>query len=445
MAFPVWHPDKEISDDTECKRSWYNKYVKKLPVPDRDFTNVGSELHACVERYLESGDLEEGEPFPDGWDKKLKKEEAELVKNLVTQGIEEGFIQKEPQRVIELPLWDGKDHLSTLQNLKPTWSGDFLESQSKACWEIAPGILITGYIDLWHSGNKIKDWKTSSNPHKYGLSVDKESTKYVGHDIQLLLYALFLRKVKGVKGHIEVSHTYFPTKNSTKIKEVKCKIAPNVLEKFHKWLTDKVIPAFLELKAMTEPEVKELPHGESACDRYGGCPYKKLCAGTLGEREYKIINNINKGVSKMAEKKKSLADILKEKKAAGKKEEPTPTPTPEVKKEEPTPTPKEAPQETDTVGYTLIIGASVRSTSNQFTTLTKFFNEVTSGMVKEMDVDDWWSLDAFDRKELFQKGKEEILKMANGKTIVCRFLEPDLKALLNVIYDDATTVIEGGL
>ena len=131
--------------------------------------------------------------------------------------------------------------------------------------------MIPGFIDLWHSGNQIVDWKSSANPQKWGLSLDRDSISYLGHDVQLLLYAVYLRKVKKVKGPINVGHTYFQTKNKPLVREIKVEVPEVVLDKFYNWLITTVIPAFVELQGMKLSFVKTLPFGEDACKKYSGC------------------------------------------------------------------------------------------------------------------------------------------------------------------------------
>lgn len=429
IVFPLYKKD----DDSHCKRKWFNKYIQKLPQPRQEFTKLGSALHGCVENYLNSADMESGDPFLDGWDLGLTGNQPEIVQELVNKSIEEGYVTKKKERHIEASIWDGKDHFETLKKLKPNWSEEEVRAAAKTCWEIVPGVLITGFIDYMHSGNTIMDWKTSSNPERYGLNLDEKSTKYIGYDVQLLLYATWLRKVKNVEGPINIGHTYFQTRNTLKISSVSSDIQPCVLDAFFDWLVTTVIPEFQSLSKMEESQVKTLPVGGKACEKYRGCPYQRLCSESVTKEEYIKIQELNM----------SLMDKIKNKAKETTEEK--------VEKVEPkvlTNTDNQGGKEFKPVpagGFELILGSSVRSTKSDFTTLTSFFNEVTAGILAELGESDWWSLDPFNRRTLFIKGKEEIIKMAAGKRIVCRFLEPDCKALLNVLIDEAETVIEGNM
>jgi hypothetical protein len=382
-----------------------------------------------------SSDKEEGDPFIKGWDEGLTGDQPEIVKTLVEKGISEGYTIKEQDRHIEISLWDGKDHFDTLRKIKDKWTDSEVRAAAQTCWEIKPGVLLTGFIDYLHSGNHIMDWKTSSNPERYGLNLDDKSTTYIGYDVQLLIYATWLRKVKGVEGPINIGHTYFQTRNTLKVSSIKHDIQPEVLDEVYDWLVNTVIPEFESLSMLEESQVKTLPVGKKACEKYRGCPYQKVCSESMTRAEYCKVQEVMKGVKKMG-----LMDKLK---SANNAEEVKPKAAPKKEKKE---APVEAPVEAlVTGGYTLIIGAAVRSYNSDYITLTAFFNDIQEGICKELGKDNWWSMDPFARREIFASGKEEIINQAQGKTIICRFLEPDVKALLNVLMDDATTIIEGGL
>ena len=471
MVFPIY----KHNDETHCKRSWYNKYVKKLPVPDRDFTNLGTVLHSCIENYLESGDLDTGDPFPGGWDKGLRSDESDKVRELVELGIEEGYIVKSKKRMIEMSIGDGKDHTTLLRKLKPEWDEDWIKEKATQCWEIVPGVLLTGFIDYYYNINKIIDWKTSSDPMKYGLKKDSKSTKYIGFDLQLLLYATFLRKVMNVQGPIEVAHVYFRTKKEAKVLKVSHTFSPEDLDEFYEWLTTVAIPDMLELKEMKEGVVVSLEHGKEACNRYGGCPYKPICSGNRTEEEYKIIHSIGKGESKMG---KSLMDMIKDaggeleadsKKSEGKEvsipavedtskneavvEETAPAPTPEEQEaveelKEKVEEIKETQQEVEAKvtpkkrkGSTLCIGCQpIRGCKP--VSLTMVFREIVSAICTELGEDDWYKLDPFKRRELFHQNVESVLDYADGKTLVAMYLEPDYSSLLQVLRDNAKSLVE---
>lgn len=298
MVYPVWHPDKEVSDQTECEISWYNKYVKKLPVPPFKATKMGSVVHSCIENFLNGGDVQDAEIYPPGWDKGLNTNEIDTVKDIITRGIDEGHIIKYDQREIEAPMSDGKDNTALLKRLKPNWNGELINKFAPATWEIVPGVLLNGYIDLIHEGNKIKDWKTSSNPQRYGLNIDENSLKFVGHDVQLLIYATWLKMIRKVEGPITVSHTYFQTKNGDTIREASAIITEETIALFYIWLVKTVIPRFQELNKLSDGVAQALPHGEEACKKYSGCPYQNICSGKLTEGEYRRTHKIENGVKK---------------------------------------------------------------------------------------------------------------------------------------------------
>lgn len=454
IMFPIYLGD----DQTQCSRQWYNKYVKKLPTPEFKATNLGSRLHSCIEHWLSFDETDDQSAFYEGWEKGLQPTEIETIKTLVTKGIDENFIKKYPERHIELPLNDAsnlKERVAKLKKLKPTWEEDFLLKTASATWEIIPGILLTGFIDLYHSNNHIIDWKTSSNPHRYGLNYDKKSPKYIAKDVQLNIYAMYLRYVKGVRGNVNVSHTYFHTREPFGISEKQIDLTPDHIDKFYKWITSEVIPQFQKVGKMTDGEVKTLEVGKKACENYQGCAFQKICSGSITEAEYIKAQTIRRGLSTMNLMDKIAAKEAAKKAGAESVKKVAEDVTPQVGGDLETkvveveaPKPKKAPVKRTakkTSGYTLIIGASVRSSEPNYTTLTQFFKEITEGMLKELGKDDWYQLDPFKRREMFHNVKDEIIQQAQGKTILVRFMEPDFTSLVNILLDDATTVIEGGM
>jgi hypothetical protein len=474
MVFPVWHPSKVVTDHTECGLAWYNKYVKKLPVPPFKAGVMGSAIHTCIENYLKAGDLSGHNPFEGDWSKGLNTNEIDTVKELVTRGIDEGFILKYDQREVEAPMSDGKDNTTLLKALKPTWRSNLIDKFAPATWEIVPGVLLNGYIDLIHDGNKIKDWKSSSNPQRYGLNIDQDSLNYIGHDIQLLIYTTWLRYVRKVTGPITVSHTYFQTKNGDTIKNVEAVIEPETITAFYLWLTQTVIPKFQELNGLSEGIANALPHGKDACKKYTGCPYQTICTGKLSEGEYRRTHKINNGVKK---KTMGLFDKIKEK-----------APVTEVKVEEVVTAPIEKvevvaeekveaplkkvevdpkqmvvdeelveklaadstvtredldpkPKKRATIKFNLIIGAHVVK-GFKVIYIQDLFNDITAEIAEGMKVESWFDLDPFRRVENFQKHKESIVAELHGKTVVANHCTHEVKHLLNVLQSYANVIVE---
>ena len=352
-----------------------------------------------------------------------------------------------------------------LKKLKPTWKSNLIDKFAPATWEIVPGVLLNGYIDLIHDGNKIKDWKSSSNPQRYGLNIDKDSLKYIGHDIQLLIYATWLRYVRKVTGPITVSHTYFQTKNGDTIKNVEAAISPKVIDQFYHWLTQTVIPKFQELNGLSEGIANALPHGKDACKKYTGCPYQTICTGKLSEGEYRRTHKINNGV-----KKKTMGLFGKIKDAEAKKEvvkaeekltlnSTSPEVVVEEKKVEVDPKQMVVDEELveklaaevveekpvkakrATVKFNLFIGAHVVK-GFKVIYIQDLFNDITAEIAEGMKVESWFDLEPFRRVENFQKHKESIVAELHGKTVVANHCTHEVKHLLNVLQSYANVIVE---
>jgi len=420
LLYPKWHPEKKVAVESACKKKWYNRYVLKLPQPSSTSTNLGSALHAVVERYLDCGDLDDPELYPDKWDEGLSTTEAEKVKTLVTMGIEEGKVLRHPKRKIE-------------QEIK---------------WNLFEDLDIVGFIDYWHSGNCITDWKTSSDPGKWGLNEDEGSTNYIGRDIQLLLYCLWVLEEVGIEeDHFVVEHVYFRTKKDPIVKSVKAKVPISRVKEFGKWLREEVIPEFQELKKQSAAVVRSFKSGEDACKAYGGCPYQKFCAvGGLNSEEYKKMVEMKeklKGVKTMGLLDKVKKEEVKEEPKAEVKETPKAKPKPK-------PRAKTTPKKKEPEGFRLIHGANIIG-NVEVTLFGAVVNQLTDFILSDLQkkdkklaaVSSWVGLDSFKRKDILHLYKQEILEALQGKTIMVGQMTQDMKEVYCIVYPHATEIIEG--
>jgi len=458
MVLPNFHPKSIPENTTGCGRKWHHRYRQKLPLPGSVSTNLGSTLHACIERYLEAGDLEDVDIYPEGCFKDVTDEEAVKIVKLVDTGIEEGFIVKHQDRHVEHAIWDGKDHYELLKSMYPTWKEEALKKAAKGCWEIAPGILIPGFIDYWHSGTHITDWKTSSNPQKWGLNKDRGSTKYIGYDIQLLLYATYLWKVKVLKAkEFTIEHVYFQTKGKLQVKKVCEKIPVSVLKRFYEWLIVTVLPEFKKLSAMAAPEVKVLPYGEEACDMFMGCPYKKLCSGGLTAQEYINVTNIDQQIIKGG----AVVGLLDAITNNNKKEEPAPETKQETKQETPAFAEKQdntkqekkttPPKKPRKKGFTLLQNCAVIKGTGKVATLAHIMETVGSHIIDDLKekgkcgsgVNCWHDLKQNSRSDILHAYKDVIFNAVDDMTIMVGQLNLDMNELFIILYPEAKTIYQG--
>ena len=314
MIFGKWKPNSVIKpqdfNDT-CERKWLLAKILKVPQPSRSFTTFGSILHAVVERYLladDNGNVN-GKPvdmYPEGWDKGLKlQSERDLIKALVEKAEEQGILERYEDRFVEQCLTDGTKY----------WD-DFGEK----IWKLKDDLWLTGFIDYHHSGNVIEDWKTSSNPVKYGLNSDPKSVNFLGYDIQGLMYCLWVDTFRESHDRYVLRHNYFDTKSTPedpKVFQVEVTISRAVVQQFGRWL-NKTADYMYSLKNKTFADAESLYRGDKACDKYRGCAYKKICNGQLTiEQHTKLIqqqekNEENKTMSNpMLEKIKAAAAAKK--------------------------------------------------------------------------------------------------------------------------------------
>ena len=195
----------QITTKRRCPRQWWFEKVRRLPTPVIKGGPFGSVLHAVCERYLLADDCGRGpggspmDLYPVGWeisyDKYTKKEEGRLnpteqetVKVLISKAIEEGVLERLPQRQIEKEF-------------------NFVVNKP----EIPSGgnctVSIVGFIDVLMPG-KVQDHKTSKST-KYWLSKAKLRT-----DCQTQIYAYTeIKRIKEQGGSvpktITVRHNQF--------------------------------------------------------------------------------------------------------------------------------------------------------------------------------------------------------------------------------------------
>lgn len=85
-----------------CNRKWYFGYVLKLPTLQNKSAQFGSRLHEVLERWFKADDHGTvADLYPAGWNEGLTPHEEDLVRRLVTLGLEAGLLAREPDREVE--------------------------------------------------------------------------------------------------------------------------------------------------------------------------------------------------------------------------------------------------------------------------------------------------------------------------------------------------------
>lgn len=271
-----WYLEKRVAVVNDSGKD------RDMPVKRRSNLGFGNVLHACAERYLLADDnvslrdcaFPEAAPVKEWgrhtgeyarWDAELESPVAEgaLVRELLEEGIEKGYLDREPDREIEF-----------------SFNG----------MEFVDGVSFMGYIDyLTTHEPRIIDHKTTKS-FRYTLSKPKMKT-----DPQLMLYCralLMLLEHRGLPEpkSIEVSHVYY-------LKDARVPKGQRVKKKTIKVTPEHVREQWAKLEeighAMVRDSKVEIEHfrnvecgGEECSYKYGGCPFVLICAGEETIEEY---------------------------------------------------------------------------------------------------------------------------------------------------------------
>ncbi len=355
-----------------CHRRWAFESVFKLPKVEKGSQNFGTVLHGCLERYLDSDSNgyaldANGKAtdkavnlFPDGWEGGLEEAEQELVKQLITLGIEAGLLERYPGRQVEY---------------------GFLG-------QVTEHTKIKGFIDLLCVDQGIvADHKSTSN-FKYAKSAEK-----LRSTTQMLIYAkvlLEMAKDKGIEHKtVTLRHNQFlKDLVEPKAKRTECVVSVQEIEDKWEWVKQKAEEMRLWRDkiwlsgAYGEDKVKEagteripgqapvkwsdIPGAPSisACHAYGGCAFLNICGKIESIDGYR--NRVQKYLDRIEETRKKESEeiamgvISRATKGAAPAPVTTPAPiaapTPVVN---PTPTPTPAPVAAPAASNKIVIKKSV--------------------------------------------------------------------------------------
>ena len=273
-----------------CSRKGYLEKVQKLPLKFADSTTRGSILHEVKERYLLANDQGKDELgnvvdlYPDGWRTKIdyvrdkegndtdeikqKKTitliEAQWIKDSVQEAISKGYLWRPPNRVVEY---------------------GFEEELLPAEGDLPPVVLI-GFIDLAYD-NTIGDHKSCKNLY-WVLNDDKKSSKYLGADLQMLVYAYYWAQKRFREGHplpetMTLEHYQHPYQDKDR-RDGKGK-PPKPVRVTVTW--EEIIAGYEKIKAiaadaretrMNAETYEDMPKNEETCGAYGGGPFRHICS-----------------------------------------------------------------------------------------------------------------------------------------------------------------------
>ena len=468
MIWGHWHPDKVLKPEDfkdTCERKWFLDKVLKVPQKPRAATTLGTILHSVVERYLladDNGrDVLTGEPvdlYPEGWDSEIKYEsDRELIRSLINYAIEEGHLKRRKGRKVEEAMSDGIKHWG-----KP---GEF----GSQLWNIAPEILLTGFLDHRY-GNVIEDWKTSSDPTKWGLNSDPKSTKYLGYDIKMLMYAAWLHAFDPQESYV-LRHVYFDKKSTPeepRVVPVEVEVSVEHVEKFTEWMMEAAEYLYKLKEENSRATLTKMHKGELACGKYGGCAYQKICNRQLTiEQHTKLLtqqkedNNMsalaklraNKAGKKDAPKKEEVKENVQppvqhttenetkaeQKKPVEKKEKPKKTDVPKSESKPSSVRPSEGsssvPVDSTKVDFALFINCRP---SVGFKTTTSI-QEVLRDIKQQADL----TCGIWARCDFYEENIDNICKELEKTSIVANNYSTEAGHLLDLLIARAKVVVEG--
>jgi hypothetical protein len=304
-------------------RKWFFEKLLKLPYRRKGHFGFGTTLSECLERYLladHNAPLDVA--FPDAyqpmsfgrpekgvglmrWDWRLEKPKTEgpLIRQLVAEAVEKGFVRRTADAWVEFEL---------------------------------PHVPFGGFAELWGYGdlaypddNTILDHK-STKSRKWIMSRPK-----MKRDIQLILYAAYLLETKREKGcepeKITVGHIAYikdgglPYGERVELKTVTVTPAEidARMEEIHSLAED--MHLWSEFDAC---EFQRVPCGGKNCmNKFGGCPYVTICGGEETPEEYQnrfdkaasMVDTLSRRATGEARKETAMGNRLLEQLKARKK------------------------------------------------------------------------------------------------------------------------------
>ncbi|MCP3163318.1 PD-(D/E)XK nuclease family protein [Myxococcus qinghaiensis] len=232
-----------------CPRRWYFVKVLRLPEPETKAQALGVEGHSQLEHYLRTGEDVLGDVARAGRHL-LPAPGADLL-------VEEPFGTPSP--------------LS------------------------ADGVPFIGHIDLINQRRlsegvlRVTDHKFSSNVARYGATPAQLSDASTEAGLQMVGYgvwaALSDARFPGVRV-LELEHLYFQTRGAKRAASVLASVS---VEHVTREWTEKVVPMVRRMREVARAmRTADAPPNFSACEKYGGCPFKAQCIS--GERTMSLLN-----------------------------------------------------------------------------------------------------------------------------------------------------------
>jgi len=232
----VTYSASQISTYRLCARRWYYEKIAKLPQPIKPGTELGTQMHALLEKYVELGERTDEPILEQVWDSELMKSVLALSKDQV-----------------------------------------HVESE---CTFVMNGKRVNGRIDLcWREGRTmyILDHKTTKD-FRYAKKPDEALS-----DPQTLVYAHWAFQDPDVDTVIFIYH-YIRTVKPTAPRIVRIQHSRETISP----LLDGMDADMTEMARLRDLPETSAPQNTDACWAFGGCPFRERCfsvsmTGTIGQ------------------------------------------------------------------------------------------------------------------------------------------------------------------
>lgn len=248
-----------------CLAAWYFKYVEKLPdKPPSKGQIRGTKGHDRFKKYLRG--------------------EVDVLDRLERLGVERGLV---PAPNI--------DHKTREKHPVPLIIEEHFGTSVVLT---ADGIPMTGYIDVLNprtidteSVLEITDWKFKKSIEDYGCTGPDLISPDTDAGIQMLGYGEFGRLINAqiVAGtvrdprfsswsrfeRIRLGHVTFQTEGKADVDPVAAEATLTSIKRGWETVSRRIAPKMRE--AAKQVSAHHVPKNKDACNKYGGCPYKKTC------------------------------------------------------------------------------------------------------------------------------------------------------------------------
>jgi hypothetical protein len=272
------NPDRysasQVATFRDCRRKWAFRYMGGVKTAQHPSAALGSYIHDRLQEYLEEGKLPSGQgiaievPKPNGEIRELTHDD-----------------------IMEIML-PGLPYLPAPG-----------EAKCEGGFSMDLGDLgeFTGYLDVLHTlpdgTPAVKDHKTTSNL-RWAMTEEQLRT-----DVQCVSYAVYAME-KAQADKVLCSWIYYQTH---KPKAKKVEVGLSLASVAKSW--EGVLEDVREMKRLHESgvEASEVEHDVSACDRYGGCPYRNQECGLSSTERMRGILKMSSLKERMMNKAKPAA------------------------------------------------------------------------------------------------------------------------------------------